>query len=74
MKLLRHTAICVAFSAIGITSTFAQHVVTDFDHQANFSTYKNLFVAGNQTAQLAVGLAHKERSRCSVVGRGLDIG
>ena len=40
MKLLRHTAICVAFSAIGITSTFAQHVVTDFDHQANFSKYK----------------------------------
>jgi hypothetical protein len=37
MKLLRHTAICVAFSAIGFTSTFAQHVVTDFDHQANFS-------------------------------------
>jgi len=40
MKLLRHTAICVAFSAIGFTSTFAQHVVTDFDHQANFSKYK----------------------------------
>ena len=40
MKIVRHFAIFVAFSAIGFTSTFAQQVVNDFDHQANFSQYK----------------------------------
>jgi Domain of unknown function (DUF4136) len=40
MKTLRFTAVCAVISLIGATAGFAQHVQTDFDHQANFAQYK----------------------------------
>src|SRR5260221_3000823 len=39
MKLLRFIAVC-AVSLVAATAGFAQHVQTDFDHQANFGQYK----------------------------------
>jgi hypothetical protein len=33
-------AVCIAISLFALTPVFAQHVETDFDHQANFSQYK----------------------------------
>ena len=40
MKLLRSIAVCVAVVLTTLTAGFAQHVQTDFDHQANFAQYK----------------------------------
>jgi hypothetical protein len=40
MKILRFIAVCAAVSLVGSTAGFAQHVQTDFDHQANFDQYK----------------------------------
>ena len=40
MKTVRHTAVCTLFSLVMLGAAFAQHVKTDFDHQANFSQYK----------------------------------
>ena len=40
MKTIRNTAVCTVFSLIIMGAAFAQHVKTDFDHQANFSRYK----------------------------------
>lgn len=40
MKLVRLVAVSVAFSLVALLTVFAQHVQTDFDHQANFSQYK----------------------------------
>jgi len=40
MKSMRSIAICMALSLVALTPLFAQHVTTDFDHQANFSQYK----------------------------------
>ena len=40
MKLLRLITVCVAVSLVVATAGFAQHVQTDFDHQANFAQYK----------------------------------
>jgi hypothetical protein len=36
----QRTATCTLFLLALLGSTFAQHVQTDFDHQANFSQYK----------------------------------
>jgi hypothetical protein len=41
MKTARTTIACAAFLVTALTSVFAQRVQTDFDHQANFSQYKN---------------------------------
>ena len=32
--------VCAAVSLVPLTAGFAQHVQTDFDHQANFAQYK----------------------------------
>src|SRR5258705_12326867 len=40
MKPVRSTAVCTAVFLVILGSAFAQHVQTDFDHQANFSQYK----------------------------------
>ena len=40
MNHIRRTAICISFVMAMMGSAFAQHVETDFDHQANFSQYK----------------------------------
>ena len=40
MNQLRRTALCTVFILAAVAATFAQHVKTDFDHQANFSQYK----------------------------------
>lgn len=40
MKILRFVAVCAAVSLVTVTAGFAQHVQTDFDHQANFAQYK----------------------------------
>jgi len=40
MKFLRFIAVCAAVSPVTLTAGFAQHVQTDFDHQANFAQYK----------------------------------
>src|SRR5690348_17462752 len=40
MKLLRSIAVCAAVALVTLTAGFAQHVQTDFDHQANFAQYK----------------------------------
>ena len=40
MKLLRFVTVCAAVSLVAATAGFAQHVQTDFDHQANFGQYK----------------------------------
>jgi Domain of unknown function (DUF4136) len=41
MKLLRSVTVCAAVSLVALTAGFAQHVQTDFDHQANFGQYKS---------------------------------
>src|ERR1700674_101623 len=40
MKFVHRTAINALFSLAMLGAAFAQHVQTDFDHQANFSQYK----------------------------------
>jgi Domain of unknown function (DUF4136) len=40
MKIARAAIVCTAFILTALASVFAQHVKTDFDHQANFSQYK----------------------------------
>jgi hypothetical protein len=40
MNHIRRTAICISFVLAMLGAAFAQHVETDFDHQANFSQYK----------------------------------
>jgi hypothetical protein len=40
MKLVHRTAVYVLFSLAVLGTAFAQHVQTDFDHQANFTQYK----------------------------------
>src|SRR6201993_3322834 len=40
MKLLRSATVCAAVCLVALTAGFAQHVQTDFDHQANFGQYK----------------------------------
>jgi len=40
MKLLRFITVCAAVSLAAATAGFAQHVQTDFDHQANFGQYR----------------------------------
>jgi len=40
MKVLRLITVCAAVSLVTLTAGFAQHVQTDFDHQANFAQYK----------------------------------
>src|ERR1700738_2645093 len=40
MKPIRRTAVCTMFFLAMLGAAFAQHVQTDFDHQANFSQYK----------------------------------
>ena len=40
MKILRFITMCAAVSLVTLTTGFAQHVQTDFDHQANFARYK----------------------------------
>src|SRR5712664_3186491 len=40
MKPVRSTAVCTAVFLVMLGVAFAQHVQTDFDHQANFSQYK----------------------------------
>jgi hypothetical protein len=40
MKILRFVTLCAAVSLLTLTAGFAQHVQTDFDHQANFAQYK----------------------------------
>src|SRR5258707_3259146 len=40
MKHVRHTAVFTVFFLAMVGAAFAQHVTTDFDHQANFSQYK----------------------------------
>jgi hypothetical protein len=37
---IRRTAICISFVLAMMGAALAQHVETDFDHQANFSQYK----------------------------------
>jgi hypothetical protein len=41
MKFLRSATVCAAVSLVALTAGFAQHVQTDFDHQANFGQYKS---------------------------------
>src|SRR5437660_8720142 len=40
MKRLRFITVCAAVSLAAATAGFAQHVQTDFDHQANFGQYR----------------------------------
>jgi hypothetical protein len=40
MKTAPITIACTAFILTAVASVFAQHIQTDFDHQANFSQYK----------------------------------
>src|SRR6266478_607116 len=40
MKAVHRTTICTVFSLMMLGAAFAQHVQTDFDHQANFAQYK----------------------------------
>ena len=40
MKRISRTAVCTLFFLSVLGTAFAQHVKTDFDHQANFSQYK----------------------------------
>jgi Domain of unknown function (DUF4136) len=40
MNQIRRTAVCTMFILVVVAATFAQHVKTDFDHQANFTQYK----------------------------------
>lgn len=40
MKILRSITVCTAVCLATLTAGFAQHVRTDFDHQANFAQYK----------------------------------
>lgn len=40
MKFTRNIAACVALSLVALAPAFAQHVQTDFDHQADFAQYK----------------------------------
>jgi hypothetical protein len=40
MKILRLITVCAAVFFVAATAGFAQHVRTDFDHQANFGQYK----------------------------------
>src|ERR1700686_1041359 len=40
MRSFRSTAVCILFISAVMGAAFAQHVKTDFDHQANFSQYK----------------------------------
>ncbi len=40
MKRLRFITVCAAVCLVAATAEFAQHVQTDFDHQANFTQYK----------------------------------
>ncbi len=40
MKTVLRTALCTLFFLTTLGPAFAQHVTTDFDHQANFSQYK----------------------------------
>ena len=40
MNLNNRTAVSIAFFLVMLGNAFAQHVRTDFDHQANFSQYK----------------------------------
>src|ERR1700704_1919450 len=40
MEPVRRTTVCIVFFLVMLGGAFAQHVQTDFDHQANFSQYK----------------------------------
>jgi hypothetical protein len=40
MKPVLRTTVCTLFFLVALGAAFAQHVTTDFDHQANFSQYK----------------------------------
>jgi Domain of unknown function (DUF4136) len=40
MKRVRSTAFCTVFFLVMVGASFAKHVQTDFDHQANVSQYK----------------------------------
>jgi hypothetical protein len=40
MEPVRRTTVCIALFLVMLGGAFAQHVQTDFDHQANFSQYK----------------------------------
>ena len=40
MKPIRRTAVGTMFFVVMLGAAFAQHIQTDFDHQANFSQYK----------------------------------
>src|SRR5437762_8701692 len=40
MKAVHRTTICTVFFLAMLGAAFAQHIQTDFDHQANFSQYK----------------------------------
>ena len=40
MTRVHSTALCASFFLAFVGASFAQHVQTDFDHQANFSQYK----------------------------------
>ncbi len=40
MNQIRRTAICTLFTLAVVGAAFAQHVKTDFDHQAKFDQYK----------------------------------
>src|SRR3984893_16500033 len=40
MKPIGRTAVCTMLFLVALGAAFAQHVKTDFDHQANFSQYK----------------------------------
>jgi hypothetical protein len=40
MKILRFITVCASVSLVAATAGLAQHVRTDFDHQANFAQYK----------------------------------
>ncbi len=40
MKPIRRTAVGTMFFVVMLGTAFAQHIKTDFDHQANFSQYK----------------------------------
>jgi Domain of unknown function (DUF4136) len=40
MNQIRRTAVCTLLALAVVGAAFAQHVKTDFDHQANFGQYK----------------------------------
>ena len=40
MNQIRRTAVCALFTLAVVGAALAQHVKTDFDHQANFAQYK----------------------------------